>query len=59
MSTAEFTSRLRERWPTETLIARGAVAIGLFAFVVALPPFRARAPWVPILVGLVAIAAGI
>ena len=59
MSTAEFTSRLRERWPTETLIARGAVAVGLLAFVVALPPFKARPPWVPVLVGLIAIAAGI
>jgi len=59
VSTAELTTRLRERWPTETLIARGAVAIGLLAFVVALPPFKARAPWVPVLVGLIAIAAGI
>ena len=59
MSTAEFTSRLRERWPTETLIARGAVAVGLLAFVVALPPFTARAPWVPVLVGLIAIGGGI
>ena len=59
MSTAEFTARLRDRYPTETLIARGAVAIGLLAFVVALPPFKARAPWVPVLVGLIAVAAGI
>jgi general nucleoside transport system permease protein len=59
VSTAEYAARLRERWPTETLIARGGVAIGLFAFVVALPPFKARAPWMPALVGLVAIACGI
>jgi ABC-type uncharacterized transport system permease subunit len=59
VSTAELTTRLRERWPTDTLIARVAVAIGLFAFVVALPPFKANAPWVPVLVGLIAVAAGI
>ncbi len=55
----EYASRLRERWPLETVIARAGVAVGLFAFVVALPPFKANAPWVPVLVGLIAIAAGI
>jgi len=59
LSTAELTTRLRERWPTETVIARVAVAVGLLAFVVALPPFKANAPWVPVLVGLIAIAGGI
>ena len=59
MSTAEFTARLRERWPADTVIARAAVVVGLFAFVVALPPFRANAPWVPVLVGLLAAAGGI
>jgi len=59
VSTAEFATRLRERWPTETVIARAGVAIGLFAFVVALPPFKANAPWVPVLVGMIAIATGI
>jgi general nucleoside transport system permease protein len=59
MSTMDYASRLRARWPVETLIARGGIAIGLFAFVVALPPFNANAPWWPALVGLLAIAAGI
>jgi ABC-type uncharacterized transport system permease subunit len=55
----EYASRLRERWPRDVTIARAGVVIGLFAFVVALPPFRANAPWAPVLVGLLAIAAGI
>jgi len=59
MSTMDFASRLRSRWPLETLIARAGVAIGLFAFVVALPPFRADRPWVPVLVGMIAVAAGV
>jgi general nucleoside transport system permease protein len=59
VSTLDYASRLRERWPPEIVVARLGVAIGLLAFVVALPPFRANAPWVPVLVGLVAIATGI
>ena len=59
MSAMEYASRLRERWPTDVLIARGAVAVGLVAFLIALPPFRANAVWAPVLVGLIAIAAGI
>jgi ABC-type uncharacterized transport system permease subunit len=59
VSAMDYASRLRERWPTDTLIARGAVAVGLLAFVIALPPFRANAVWAPVLVGLLAIAAGI
>jgi simple sugar transport system permease protein len=55
----DYASRLRERWPTDTLIARGAVVVGLLAFVIALPPFRANALWVPVMVGLIGIAAGI
>ena len=59
MSTMDYASRLWSRWPRETLIARAGVAIGLFAFVVALPPFRADVPWVPVLVGFLAIGTGI
>ena len=59
MSTAEFTTRVRDRWPTDVLIARGGVIVGLLAFVVALPPFRANAVWAPVLIGFIAIAAGI
>lgn len=58
MSTFDY-ARLREQWPADKLIARGAVAVGLLAFVIALPPFRANATWVPVMVGLIAIAAGI
>ena len=59
MSTVDFAERLRGRWPLETLVARAGVVIGLFAFVIALPPFKARAEWVPVLVGLIAIATGV
>jgi general nucleoside transport system permease protein len=55
----DYASRLRARWSTETLVARGGVVLGLFAFVVALPPFRADAAWWPLLIGLLAVAAGI
>ena len=59
MSTVDVAERLRGRWPLETLVARAGVVIGLFAFVIALPPFKARAEWVPVLVGLIAIATGV
>jgi general nucleoside transport system permease protein len=59
MSAMEYATRLRERWPRDVTIARAGVVIGLLAFVVALPPFRANAPWAPVLVGLIGIAAGI
>ncbi|MFL5981057.1 MAG: ABC transporter permease [Gaiellaceae bacterium] len=59
MSTAEFTTRIRDRWQTDVVIARGGVIVGLLAFVVALPPFRANAVWAPVLIGFIAIAAGI
>jgi general nucleoside transport system permease protein len=52
-------ARLRVRWSPESLIAGGGVAIGLLAFVATLPPFKARSQWVPVLIGLIAIAAGI
>jgi ABC-type uncharacterized transport system permease subunit len=52
-------ARVREHYLTEATIGRVGVAIGLAAFVVALPPFRANAVWVPVFVGLLAIAVGI
>jgi general nucleoside transport system permease protein len=58
VSTLDF-PRLRRQYVTDRRIARAGVAIGLFAFVVALPPFRANAVWAPVLVGFLAIAAGI
>ena len=59
MSTMDYAARLRERWPLEVLVARAAVVLALLAFAIALPPFGADAVWVPALVGLIAIAAGI
>jgi ABC-type uncharacterized transport system permease subunit len=59
MTSMEYANRLRERWPAATLIARGGVAIGLFAFVITLPPFNAGEPWWPALIGFIAIACGI
>jgi general nucleoside transport system permease protein len=47
------------RWPRETWIGRVGVLLGLCAFLVTLPPFRVNAPWVPVLIGLLAFAAGI
>jgi ABC-type uncharacterized transport system permease subunit len=40
-------------------IAVGGIVLGCFAFLVALPPITARAPWWPPLLGVLAIAAGI
>ena len=40
-------------------VARAGILLGVLAFWFALPPVEARAPWVPMLVGLVAAAAGI
>jgi ABC-type uncharacterized transport system permease subunit len=40
-------------------VGRVGVGIGLAAFVVALPPFHANTLWVPLFVGLIAIAVGI
>src|SRR5205823_10132407 len=68
MSTLQYASRLRARWPTETLIARGGVALGLLAFVVTLPALSKHLAWLPptarslvwpALIGSLAIAAGV
>ena len=68
MTTMEYAAKLRDRWTTEELVARIGIVLGLFAFVVALPavskhvswfPPTARDPWWPLLIGLMAIAAGI
>ena len=42
-----------------TTAGRVGVGIGLAAFVVALPPFHANTLWIPLLVGLIAIAVGV
>jgi simple sugar transport system permease protein len=59
MSAMDYATRFRQRWPTILIVARAGVLVGLFAFVVALPPFSASSGWVPALIGLIAIAAGI
>ena len=48
-----------QRWPRDTWVGRVGIALGLLAFLVTLPPFRSNAPWVPVLIGLLAFAAGI
>ena len=40
-------------------IAIGGIALGVLAFWLSIPPLSARAPWWPVLVGLLAIAAGV
>ena len=45
--------------PSPATAGRVGVGIGLAAFVVALPPFHANTLWIPLLVGLLAIAVGI
>ena len=52
-------ARVREHYVNEATIGRVGVVIGLAAFIVALPPFGANAVWVPVFVGLIAIAAGV
>ncbi len=68
MTTLEYASRLRTRWPTETLVARAGIVLGLLAFMVTLPalskhitwlPPTARGVWWPALIGSLAIAAGV
>lgn len=59
MTSMEYAQRFRERWPLNTVVARTGVVLGLVAFVATLPPFRARSPWVPVFIGLLAIAAGV
>jgi general nucleoside transport system permease protein len=40
-------------------VSRFGIAIGLAAFVAALPPFHANTLWIPVLIGFVAIAVGV
>ena len=67
MSTYEAASKLLRRWPTDVVVARLGIGLGLFAFIVALPsistrfsfPPTARQPWWPALIGVLAMAAGV
>jgi simple sugar transport system permease protein len=58
MSTFSYVG-VRSRYPSDETIGRVGIFVGLAAFVVALPPFRANAWWVPMLIGLCAIAIGV
>jgi general nucleoside transport system permease protein len=53
-----FAERVVRR-PTMDNVATAGIILGLFAFFLTLPPISARQPWWPVLVGLVAVAAGI
>ena len=53
-----FAERVARR-PTIKNVATVGIVLGLFAFFLTLPPISARQPWWPVLVGLVAVAAGI
>jgi len=67
VSTYEAASKLLRRWPTDVVVARLGIGLGLFAFIVALPsistrfsfPPTARQPWWPALIGVLAMAAGV
>jgi general nucleoside transport system permease protein len=53
-----FAERVARR-PTTSDVATIGIILGLFAFFLTLPPISARQPWWPVLVGLVAVAAGV
>ena len=53
-----FAERVARR-PTTNDVATIGIVLGLFAFFLTLPPIGARQPWWPVLVGLVAVAAGV
>jgi simple sugar transport system permease protein len=68
LSTAEFASRWRETVRTEELVARVGIGLGVIAFLITLPSFTKQLSWLPpstrslvwpILIGLLAVAAGI
>jgi len=52
-------TRLVTQTRTPTRVAQVGIVIGALAFFFTLPPVEARAPWVPALVGIVALALGI
>src|ERR671925_2121286 len=52
-------TRLVTQTRTPQRVAQIGVVIGALAFFFALPPVEARAPWVPVLVGIVAVMLGI
>jgi simple sugar transport system permease protein len=54
-----FAARMDRISQPPRTVAQAGILLGGLAFFFSLPPVEARAPWVPVLVGLVAIAAGI
>ena len=54
-----FAARLDRVAQTPRTIAWAGIFLGGLAFFLALPPVEARAPWVPLLVGLLAVACGV
>ena len=54
-----FAMRLERYAQTPRTVAWSGVIVGGLAFFFSLPPVEARAPWVPVVVGLVAVACGI
>jgi general nucleoside transport system permease protein len=54
-----FAARMDRYSQTPRTIAWAGVIVGVLAFFFALPPVRAREAWVPLIIGLVAVACGI
>jgi simple sugar transport system permease protein len=51
--------RLGSRWTATRIVAAGGIALGALAFWLALPPLHARTTAVPVVVGILGVAAGI
>jgi simple sugar transport system permease protein len=54
-----FAARVDRFALTARTVAWAGIVLGALAFWFALPPVQSRAPWVPIVIGLVAVACGI
>jgi simple sugar transport system permease protein len=54
-----FAARIERVAQTPQTVAWTGIIVGALAFWLSLPPVKARAPWVPLLIGLVAIACGV
>jgi len=54
-----FAARMERVAQTPRTVAWLGIVLGALAFWLSLPPLEARAPWVPLIVGLLAIACGV
>jgi simple sugar transport system permease protein len=54
-----FAARMERMSQTPRTVAWLGVVVGILAFFFALPPVRAREAWVPLIVGLLAVACGV